>query len=159
MKPILLYQKEKEYLKPLPSNQILEQYMNLNVAVKVHNTSLINYKGIQYSVPKKYINKTLKAKELENKLYIYDNTNLVTIHDISNQTINYKEEHYIECLKGNITNKTDEEIETLAYLYIKEDKTIDKDNIEYSLLNIEETVKTIEKLFNELESEYENEQL
>ena len=47
----------------------------------------------------------------------------------------------------------------LAYLYIKEDKTIDKDNIEYSLLNIEETVKTIEKLFNELESEYENEQL
>ena len=114
MKPILLYQKEKEYLKPLPSNQILEQYMNLNVAVKVHNTSLINYKGIQYSVPKKYINKTLKVKELENKLYIYDNTELITIHDISNKTINYKEEHYIECLKSNISNKTDEEIETLA---------------------------------------------
>ena len=47
----------------------------------------------------------------------------------------------------------------LAYRYIKEDKTIDKDNIEYSLLDIEETVEIIESLFNELESEYENEQL
>ena len=47
----------------------------------------------------------------------------------------------------------------LAYRYIKEDKTIDKDIIEYSLLDIEETVETLEKLFNELESEYENEQL
>lgn len=47
----------------------------------------------------------------------------------------------------------------LAYRYIKEDKTIDKDIIEYSLLDIEETVETLENLFNELESEYENEQL
>ena len=47
----------------------------------------------------------------------------------------------------------------LAYRYLKEDKTIDKDIIEYSLLDIEETVETIENLFNELESEYENEQL
>ena len=47
----------------------------------------------------------------------------------------------------------------LAYRYIKEDKIIDKDIIEYSLLDIEETVETIESLFNELESEYENEQL
>ena len=47
----------------------------------------------------------------------------------------------------------------LVFRYIKEDKTIDKDIIEYSLLDIEETVETIESLFNELESEYENEQL
>lgn len=114
MKPILLYQKEKEYLSPLPSNQVLEQYLNLNVAVKVQNTSLIYYKGIQYSVPKKYINKTLKIKENENKLYIYDNTELITTHDISTKTINYKEEHYFECLKGSMQNKADSEIEELA---------------------------------------------
>ena len=47
----------------------------------------------------------------------------------------------------------------LVYRYIKEDKTIDKEIIEYSLLDIEETVETLENLFNELESEYENEQL
>lgn len=114
MKPILLYQKEKEYLNPLPSNRLLEQYMNLNIAVKVQNTSLIYYKGIQYSVPKKYINKTLKIKEIDNKLYIYDNTNLITIHDISVKTINYKEEHYVECLRGSMRDKADTEIEKLV---------------------------------------------
>lgn len=114
MKPILLYQKEKEYLKPLPSNQILEQYMNLSISVKVQNTLLINYKGCQYSVPKKYINKTLKIKEIDNKLYIYDNTELVVTHDISSKKINYKEEHYIEGLKGSMTSKTEAELETLA---------------------------------------------
>lgn len=114
MKPILLYQKEKEYLKPLPSNQILEQYMNLSISVKVQNTMLINYKGCQYSVPKKYINKTLKIKEIDNKLYIYNNTELVVTHDISNKKINYKENHYIEGLKGSMAYKTETEIETLA---------------------------------------------
>lgn len=114
MKPILLYQKEKEYLKPLPSNQILEQYMNLSTAVKVQNTMLINYKGNQYSVPKKYINKVLKIKEIDNKLYIYDNTELVVIHEISDKKINYKKEHYIEGLKGSLCSKTDEEIDNLV---------------------------------------------
>ena len=114
MKPILLYQKEKEYLKPLPNTQILENYMNLSITVKVHNTMLIEYKGCQYSVPKKYINKTLKIKEIDNKLYIYDNTELVVTHDLSNKKINYIKEHYIEGLKGSMTSNTDEQIEALA---------------------------------------------
>ncbi len=114
MKPILLYQKEKEYLKPLPPNQILEQYMNLSTAVKVQNTMLINYKGNQYSVPKKYINKTLKIKEIDNKLYIYNNTELVVIHEISDKKINYKKEHYIEGLKASLSSKTDEDIDNLV---------------------------------------------
>jgi hypothetical protein len=114
MKPIALYQKEKEYLKPLPSNQILEHYMDLRISVKVRNTSLIYYKGSEYSVPPKYINKTLKVKELENKLYIYDSTNLVTTHEISTQKINYHKEHYIEGLKSSMPNKSDEYIEKLA---------------------------------------------
>lgn len=114
MKPILLYQKEKEYLKPLPSNQILEHYMDLRISVTVRNTSLIYYKGSEYSVPPKYINKTLKLKELENKLHIYDSTNLVTIHEISTQKINYHKEHYIEGLKSSMPDKSDEYIEKLA---------------------------------------------
>ena len=114
MKPILLYQKEKEYLKPLPTNQILEHYMNLNVSVKVQNTMLIKYKGNEYSVPKKYINKTLKVKEIDNKLYVYDNTKLVVIHDISDKKINYLEEHYKEGLSSSIKYKSDEEIDKLV---------------------------------------------
>ena len=114
MKPILLYQKEKEYLKPLPANQILEHYMNLSTSVTVQNTSLVYYKGIEYSVPPKFINKTLKLKEIDNKLYIYNNTELITIHEISEKRINYKEEHYIGSLKESMPEKTDEFIEILA---------------------------------------------
>ena len=119
MKPILLYMKEKEYLQPLPSNDVLEYYMNLSKAVKVQNTSLINYKGCEYSVPSKFINKTLKVKERDNKLYIYNNTELVVIHDISDKKINYKEDHYVEGLKKSMPNKTEEDIEKLAKKNLK----------------------------------------
>ena len=114
MKPILLYQKEKEYLDPLPSNQVLEYYMNLAIPVTVDNTSLISYKGNKYSVSPKFINKTLKVKEIDNKLYIYHNTELVATHDISDKRINYKEEDYIAGLKLSMPNKDDIFIEELA---------------------------------------------
>lgn len=114
VKPILLYQKEKEYLNPLPSNQIIQHYMNLSTSVSVKNTSLIYYKGSEYSVPPKFINKTLKVKEIDNKLYIYDNTNLITIHEISNKKINYKKDHYIEGLSKKMPDKDENFIEELA---------------------------------------------
>ena len=41
--PILLFQKEKEYLLPLPNKQIIESYMNCNHQTKVHKDSLIHY--------------------------------------------------------------------------------------------------------------------
>ena len=114
MKPILLFEKEKEHLNPLPSNDILEHYLNLSTPVKVDNTSLIYYKGNKYSVPQKFINKTLKLKEIDNKLYIYDNTDLVTVHDISDKKLNYQKDTYIEILKSRITDKSDDQIEALA---------------------------------------------
>lgn len=46
---------------------------------------LFHYKGSKYSVPKKYIDKTLKVKEIDNKLYVYYNKELIKIHDISNK--------------------------------------------------------------------------
>ncbi len=113
-KPIMIYQKEKEYLSPLPSIEICNYYFDLKIAVKVTNVSTIYYKGCQYSVPQKFINKTLKAKEIDNKLYIYDNTNLIVIHDITGNKVNYTEEHYKECLKKILPNKSEEDIESLA---------------------------------------------
>ena len=114
MKPILLYDKEKGHLKPLPSREIMEHYLDYTIAVKVHNTSLFSYKDIDYSVPAKYINKTLKVKESDNKLYVYDTTDLVVIHTISTNKINYLKEHYIEGLKKSMPNKSNEDIEELA---------------------------------------------
>lgn len=114
MKPILLFQKEKEYLLPLASNTVLEHYMNLCTSVNVQNTALFYYKGSQYSVSPKYINKTLKVKEIDNKLYIYYNTDLVIMHELSNKKINYDKSSYIETLKSSMHNKSDKYIEDLA---------------------------------------------
>lgn len=112
--PIMLFQKEKEYLKPLPDNKILNSYLFDTISVKVSNESLFYYKGSKYSVPIKFINHTLNLREENNKLYVYYNKDLITIHKISLNKINYKEEHYIEGLKGILKNKNQEAIEEIA---------------------------------------------
>jgi len=112
--PIMLFNKEKEYLNPLPNQKIMEQYLINSTHVKISNESLFYYKGKRYSVPNKFINHTLDVQENDNKLYVYYNKKLITIHDISIKNINYKEEHYIEGLSRALSNKSQEEIETLA---------------------------------------------
>lgn len=112
--PIMLFQKEKEYLNPLPNSKIMDQYLLDTVHVKVTNESLFYYKGKRYSVPDKLINCTIDIQEDNNKLYVYYNKELITIHDISIKNINYKEEHYIEGLNNILKNKTQEQIEALA---------------------------------------------
>ena len=112
--PIMLFNKEKEYLQPLPNSKIMDQYLIDTVHVKISNESLFYYKGKKYSVPNKFINYTLDVQEDNNKLYVYYNKELITIHPISEKNINYKEEHYIEGLSHILRNKTQEQIECLA---------------------------------------------
>ena len=112
--PIMLFQKEKEYLKPLPNDKILNSYLYDTQAVKVSNESLFYYKGSKYSVPIKFINCTLNLKEENNKLYIYYNKELITIHNISDKYINYKEEHYKEGMMAILKNKTQNEIDEIS---------------------------------------------
>lgn len=112
--PIMLFQKEKEYLKPLPNNKILNSYLYDTVTIKVSNESLFYYKGSKYSVPIKFINHTLSLREENNKLYVYYNKDLITIHEISNKYINYKKEHYEEGLTRILINKTYEEIDEIS---------------------------------------------
>ena len=112
--PIMLYKKEKEYLMPLPSQRILQEYKIYTTHVKISNESLFYYKGHRYSVPSKFINHTLDIQEDDNKLYVYYNKELVTIHQISEKNINYKEEHYVEGLQEVLLNKNQNEILELA---------------------------------------------
>ena len=112
--PIMLFNKEKEYLQPLPNSKIMDQYLIDTVRVKISNESLFYYKGKKYSVPNKFINYTLDVQEDNNKLYVYYNRELITIQDISEKNINYKEEHYIEGLSYILKNNTQEQIECLA---------------------------------------------
>ena len=111
--PVSLFQKEKEYLQPLPKQIIIDSYLDTLKSVKVSNTMLIYYKGSRYSVPKKYINQTVKVKESDNKLYVYYNKKLIVMHDITNKKINYRKEDYIEGLSAVIT-KPGYDIEGLA---------------------------------------------
>ena len=114
MPPISLFQEEKEYLQPLPKQIIIDKYLNNLIPVKVQNTMLIYYKGCKYSVPKKYINQTVKVKEFDNKLFIYYNKELIATHDISNKKINYREKDYKEGLSSTLYYKEQEEIDELA---------------------------------------------
>lgn len=117
--PIMLFNKEKEYLKPLPNNKILDEYYVSTIKVKVSNESLFYYKGIKYSVPIKFIDHTLDIQEDDHKLYVYYNKELITIHDISLKKINYKEEHYIEGLQNVLKHKKQDEIKQLAKKNLK----------------------------------------
>lgn len=114
MPPVSLFRIEKEYLKPLPSKQVIDNYLDTMIPAKVSNTLLVYYKGSQYSVPKKYINQTVKLNEVDNKLLIYYNKNLIASHDISNKKFNYNEEHYKEGLSSSIKYKSSDEIDNLA---------------------------------------------
>lgn len=114
MPPVSLFQTEKEYLQPLPNQIIIDNYLDTLIPVKVQNTMLIYYKGGRYSVPKKYINQTVKVKEVDNKLFIYYNKELISMHNISNKKINYNENDYIEGLSSTIYHKSKDEIEVFA---------------------------------------------
>lgn len=57
---------------------------------------MISYKSNLYSVPPEYIGKRLKLQVYDDQLHVYYNTNLVTIHRIQNQKLNYHVEHYAE---------------------------------------------------------------
>ena len=58
--PIVLFQKEKEYLSPIPTKCMIESYIVDNLTCVVPSTLLVKYKGNEYSVPMKYINKRVK---------------------------------------------------------------------------------------------------
>ena len=117
--PLTLFQKEKEYLAPLPNEILLESYI---VEVKtqiVPPTLLVRYQGAEYSVAKQFINKRVKLVPIEDKLYIYHNMKIIAIHQITKQKINYKYEHYTEALKDVMKKQDDIEkiaIENLALL-------------------------------------------
>lgn len=106
--PIKLFKKEKDHLQPLPNKSIRDLYKISSRRVKVNNSCMITYKNNQYSVPIEYVNKVLTLKVIDNKLHIYDNTNLITIHEISTRKLNYHLKDYEEIL-GNVFRKSDKD--------------------------------------------------
>lgn len=112
--PIKLFAKEKEYLNQLPSKLLLESYVEGVLTQTVPSTLLVNYRGSGYSVPMKFINKRVKLYPIDNKLYIYYNDELISLHSISLRKINYDSSHYSDALKARIGTKTDVDISEMA---------------------------------------------
>ena len=122
IEPIILFNKEKTKLLPLPKNKIMEQYLENNKKVKVTNESLIRYKGKAFSVKPEYINCNVNVEEHKNRLYIYYKNNLIETYDLEqyDKKINYKTEHYCEALAQSFGNNVkQEEIEQKALENLK----------------------------------------
>lgn len=104
-----LLEKEKDDLMPLPRKEIRQKYhLTLN-EVAVSNESLISYKSNKYSVPKKFIGLKVGLVVQGDKLLIYYNNKVITIHQISNKLLNIKEEHGLKYDYKNET-KLDKEV-------------------------------------------------
>ncbi len=59
MPPSVLFEKEKEYLRPLASKVLLDSYLTEHIKQTVPDTLLISYRGNKYSVGSEYINRTV----------------------------------------------------------------------------------------------------
>ena len=96
--PILLFQKEKEHLQSLPNQKVIESYMSHDRQITVQKDSLITYQKHRYSVPSAYIGKSVWVKQIEDKLFVYYNTEQIAVHNLSAKKLNYQKEHYTELL-------------------------------------------------------------
>ncbi|MFR5147651.1 MAG: IS21 family transposase [Eubacterium sp.] len=100
--PLLLFQKEKEYLQPLPNLKIIESYMSHNRQTTVRKDSMISYMNNRYSVPFEYIGKPVNLRVKSDILEIYYKTELVARHELSTKKLNYNKEHYSQLLSHYI---------------------------------------------------------
>ena len=121
--PNNLFQKEKEYLKPVNIDMLKNYYIPEKV-YKVSNESMITYKGIKYSVPIQYVGKQITVLDEDNVIHLYYNAKLIYSYNKNKKyRYNYKEQDYIDILKNSSFDyKTEKEI---------------KDFIEYNLKSLD----------------------
>lgn len=116
--PILLFQKEKEYLQSLPSEKVLESYLTHDHQTTVRKDSMVTYMKNKYSVPADYVGKPVRLKVSNDSLQIYYSTDLIATHSLSDKRLNYKKEHYTQLLSGYIKN--DDDIAALAEMNLRQ---------------------------------------
>lgn len=94
--PILYFGKEKASLSSLPAETIRKPYQIASRTVKVNASSMVNFGGCQYSVPPDYVGMSLTIQSYDGHIYVYHNTELVSVHRASSQRLNYHKEDYME---------------------------------------------------------------
>lgn len=104
-----VFEDEKKYLIPLPNKNILEKYKQTIEYRKVAQDSMIVYRGNRYSVPTRFIGSYLGIRIIDNQVNIYDNTELIRCHMVSDNNLNYNSEDKIEILKSDLLYGLSEE--------------------------------------------------
>ena len=104
--PVMFLKKEKAFLNPLPAESIRKPYRIKPKILKVNHSSMINLKDCQYSVPPEFIDKYLTVQIYDGYLHIYDSTNLIALHEVSQKRLNYIPEHYMQIAKVSNVFKT-----------------------------------------------------
>ena len=116
--PLLLFQKEKEYLQPLPSNEVVESYLPHDRQTTVRKDSMVTFNKCKYSVPPAYIGKPVRLQVTSDKLFIYYSTELIATHLLTSKRLNYRSEDYMQLLNGRIRNA--DSIEEMAKENLKQ---------------------------------------
>lgn len=104
-----VFENEKKYLIPLPNKNILERYKQTIEYRKVTQDSMIVYRGNRYSVPTRFIGSYLGIRIIDNQVNIYDNTELIRCHMVSDNNLNYNSEDKKEILKSDLLYGLNEE--------------------------------------------------
>ena len=109
-----VFENEKKYLMQLPNKNILEKYKQTIEYRKVTQDSMIVYRSNRYSVQTRFIRSYLGIRIIDNQVNIYDNTELVRCHMVSNNNLNYNSGDKIEILKSDLLyGLSEEEIKAL----------------------------------------------
>lgn len=112
--PALLLQEEMAHLKPLPPHDVLETYLG-PIRQTVLKDSLVYYKGNRYSVSPDLIGERVGIERREDKIYIYHNETLISVHDVfseyAKKQIRYREEDYKELMSSHYRSDDNEKME------------------------------------------------
>lgn len=113
--PFKLLTKEKEYLLPMPADEILRSYLTKPIVRKVSKESMITYKSRKYSLDPDYIGKDVEIKEANSTIYIYADGQEVACHKLSENHFNYREEDIAKILASDAFKGMPEDyVETFA---------------------------------------------
>ena len=114
-KPLTLLEKEKEYLLPLPNQELINNYFTKPIRRIVTKESMITYMNNKYSLEPKYIGKIVNLEVSDDQIKIIYGKEIIATHKLSERKLNYHQDHMVSILKSDAMKfKKDEEIEDFA---------------------------------------------
>ena len=114
-RPLKLLEKEKEYLLPLPNQELINNYFTKPIRRIVTKESMVTYMNNKYSLEPKYIGKIVNLEVSDTQIKIIYGKEIIATHKLSKRKFNYQKDHMVSILKSDAMRfKKDEEIEDFA---------------------------------------------